>query len=207
MIISLSMTAMFLLCGFASIRFLLPGHRPLNRIWLGLALGLLEEMWLPALFSFLYSFTVTAHLAALGAAGILTAACFFLRDKRPLRKWDKKESVDALIKSADDKLYYAKNSGRNRVVSKIETADEDSSEENELEKLLISIGGSAPSNLSSDDESGHFENLSAKELEDILSGKADEDAALTGSDTLSAPITFSEDSYTDSPLLGGTSVK
>lgn len=92
MIISLSMTAMFLLCGFASIRFLLPGHRPLNRIWLGLALGLLEEMWLPALFSFLYSFTVTAHLAALGAAGILTAACFFLRDKRPLRKWDKKES-------------------------------------------------------------------------------------------------------------------
>ena len=122
-------------------------------------------------------------------------------------EWDKEESVDALIKSADDKLYYAKNSGRNRVVSKIETADEDSSEENELEKLLISIGGSAPSNLSSDDESGHFENLSAKELEDILSGKADEDAALTGSDTLSAPITFSEDSYTDSPLLGGTSVK
>ena len=122
-------------------------------------------------------------------------------------EWDKEESVDALIKSADDKLYYAKNSGRNRVVSKIETADEDSSEENELEKLLISIGGSAPSNLSSDDESGHFENLSAKELEDILSGKADEEAALTGSDTLSAPITFSEDSYTDSPLLGGTSVK
>ena len=122
-------------------------------------------------------------------------------------EWDKKESVDALIKSADDKLYYAKNSGRNRVVSKIETADEDSSEENELEKLLISIGGSAPSNLSPDGESGHFENLSAKELEDILSGKADEDAALTGSDTLSAPITFSEDSYTDSPLLGGTSVK
>jgi hypothetical protein len=88
----------------------------------------------------------------------------------------------------------------------IESENGESSEDNELEKLLISIGGAAPG-VSSDSEDGHFENLSAQALEDILSGKADEEAALDGTDHMSAPITFSEDSYTESPLLGNSSVK
>ena len=62
MIASVVYTVMFLVFGLASIRFLLPRHRPLNRIWLGMSLGLLEEMWLPAIGAFFFSFGAEAHV-------------------------------------------------------------------------------------------------------------------------------------------------
>ena len=57
MIASLAYMMMYLAFGILSIRFLLPRHKQLNRIWLGLSLGVLEEMWLPALSAFLFGFT------------------------------------------------------------------------------------------------------------------------------------------------------
>ena len=39
----------FLVGGLMQVRWLLPRHRALNRVWLGLCLGLLEMMWFPAL--------------------------------------------------------------------------------------------------------------------------------------------------------------
>ena len=65
MILSIGYMLIFLIFGMMSVQWLLPGHRPLNRLWLGLSLGVLEMMWLPALFSFAFSFSVKAHLLAL----------------------------------------------------------------------------------------------------------------------------------------------
>jgi diguanylate cyclase (GGDEF)-like protein len=110
-------------------------------------------------------------------------------------EWNKIDSVDTLIKSADDKLYFAKNSGRNRVVSSLENKADD--ESGEIEKLLKSISSGASETVSgNDDDDIHFENLSAAELEDILSGKADEEAEISGENLMSDAVTFSESSYT-----------
>ena len=82
----------FLGCGVMSVRWLLPRQRVLCRVWLGLSLGLLEMMWLPALCAFLLDFTMAAHWAALGLLAVLTTGTFFLRDKRTTRSWDREEA-------------------------------------------------------------------------------------------------------------------
>ena len=61
MIASMAYTLMFLFFGVMTVRFLLPRHRPLNRLWLGMSLGLLEEMWLPALGAFWFAFNAEAR--------------------------------------------------------------------------------------------------------------------------------------------------
>lgn len=83
---------MYLFFGVMTVRFLLPRHRPLNRLWLGLSLGLLEEMWLPALGAFLFRFDVEAHAFAAGVLFLLTVLSWILRDRRTPAEWDEKES-------------------------------------------------------------------------------------------------------------------
>ena len=88
---------LFFLCfqatGLITIRLLLPRRRVLDRIWLGMSLGLLEMMWMPALFAFAGRFDLQAHLLGLLLAAGLTAGCYFLRDPRPVRGWNREESV------------------------------------------------------------------------------------------------------------------
>ena len=93
MIASLVYTLMYLYFGVMTVRFLLPRHRPLNRIWLGLSLGLLEEMWLPALGAFFLKFSTEAHVFGAAAVFLLTLLCWFLRDKRTPAGWDEKEQA------------------------------------------------------------------------------------------------------------------
>ena len=93
MILALGYCLCFEAFGVVTIRLLLPRHRPLNRLWLGLSLGLLEMMWLPALFAFLGAFDKTAHWQALLAGAVLTGICFPLRDKRKPAVWDEKETA------------------------------------------------------------------------------------------------------------------
>ena len=62
----------FLAAGCTCVRFLLPRKSLLTRVWLGVSLGLLLMMWLPALIAFAVDFTWTAHLldAAVGVSAI-----------------------------------------------------------------------------------------------------------------------------------------
>ena len=92
MIVSVLYSALFLASGLLMVRFLLPRHRPLNRLWLGASLGVLLEMWLPALLAFLFSFSLAAHLAAAAILIPLTGIAYVLRDGRPAAPWDEKES-------------------------------------------------------------------------------------------------------------------
>ena len=82
----------YLLCGMAVIRWLLPGHRVLNRVWLGMSLGLLMMMWLPALCAFALDFTMAAHWTALVPLALITGGAYLARDKRAPRRWDAEET-------------------------------------------------------------------------------------------------------------------
>lgn len=84
--------AVYMFCGLAIIRFLLPRQSVLTRVWLGASLGLLLMMWLPALLAFAADFTVKAHWLALIPLSGLTVGTFFLRDKRPAKGWDADET-------------------------------------------------------------------------------------------------------------------
>ena len=76
----------FILGGIAVVRFLLPGKNPLVRIWLGTALGILLLMQLPALFAWLFDFSLAAHAAAAAALFGIVALCAHFRDKTPVRR-------------------------------------------------------------------------------------------------------------------------
>ena len=88
---SLSYMMLYLALGVLTVRFLLPKHKPLNRIWLGLSLGVLEEMWLPALCAFVFGFTATAHVSAAGLLLLLTFGCWLARDRRDPTPWNDEE--------------------------------------------------------------------------------------------------------------------
>ena len=75
-------TLLFCMGGLAVIRAQLPGKSPLVRAFLGLALGILLEMQLPALCANLFGFTLKAHYVAAVALLALTGVSFLLRDKR-----------------------------------------------------------------------------------------------------------------------------
>ena len=79
-------TVLFLMGGAAIIRTQLPGKSPLVRAFLGLALGLLLEMQLPALCTNFLDFTLKAHYVAAVILLALTGVSFAVRDQRDAKK-------------------------------------------------------------------------------------------------------------------------
>ena len=88
---------LFELCGVMIVHCLAPQKSPVVRVWIGLALGLLLMMWLPALCAFLWRFSLVAHWWAMVLLVLLTGGAYFLRDQRPFRKLDEKDR--ALLKA------------------------------------------------------------------------------------------------------------
>jgi len=84
--------AAYVFCGLCIVRFLLPRKTVLTRVWLGVSLGLLLMMWLPALMAFAVKFSVAGHLLALIPLAGVTVGTYFLRDKSPVKAWDADES-------------------------------------------------------------------------------------------------------------------
>ena len=82
--IAIAYTLLFCGLGVLMLRWLMPQKSPLVRAWLGVSLGVLMEMGLPALCANLLDFTIAAHLAAVAAALLLAALCYATREKAPL---------------------------------------------------------------------------------------------------------------------------
>ena len=80
-------TLLFVMGGAAIIRTQLPGKSPLMRAFLGLALGILLEMQLPALCANLFDFTLKAHYVAAVILLALAGISFALRDGREAKKF------------------------------------------------------------------------------------------------------------------------
>ena len=78
----------YLLCGVFIVRMLLPRQAVITRVWMGLSLGLLLMMWLPALCAMLMCFTMAAHWAALIPLALLTGGSWLGRDRRDAKTWD-----------------------------------------------------------------------------------------------------------------------
>ena len=82
--IAIAYTVLFCGLGVQMIRWLMPKKSPPVRAWLGVSLGVLMEMCLPALCANLLNFTFAAHIAAVAAALLLAAVCYAAREKAPL---------------------------------------------------------------------------------------------------------------------------
>lgn len=78
-------------CGVGIVFLLLPRIRPVARVWLGLALGLALEMWLPMLCALFMDFTIEAQLWAMTPLLALLGAAYLGRDKRAAKPMDERE--------------------------------------------------------------------------------------------------------------------
>ena len=83
---------LFCYCGTLIMFCLFPKKGVIPKVWLGLSLGLVLMMWLPALFAFVMGFTTAAHLASMGILIAASACAYFFRDKTAWKSWDEQDT-------------------------------------------------------------------------------------------------------------------
>lgn len=76
---------MFQLCGVTLAACFLNKERRYTQMILGSAAGSVLLMWLPSLWAFLFSFSITAHVLALISLLLLTVGAVFLKRPKLLR--------------------------------------------------------------------------------------------------------------------------
>lgn len=96
-IVSFIYLLLFAMSGLGVSRLVFYRDRPLIRVWLGLAFGLLMLIWLPALFSFVLGFVLLSQILGLVAGCLIGAACFFLSRRKSLTKTPWKQELPFLI--------------------------------------------------------------------------------------------------------------
>ncbi len=96
-IVSLIYLLLFGLSGLGVSRLIFYRDRPLIRVWLGLAFGLLMLIWLPALFSFIFGFVLLSQILGLVVACAIGAVCFLLSRKKSLTLTPWKQELPVLI--------------------------------------------------------------------------------------------------------------
>ena len=74
-------TLLFVAGGLAMVRLILPRKSPVIRVWLGVALGFLLLMTLPALCAHALRFSLMAHYAAAVLLAALVGVCYLLRER------------------------------------------------------------------------------------------------------------------------------
>lgn len=79
MIQAILFVVLFAFCGVSIAEVVFRKHTLINRIWLGLAIGLCLLTWLPSLLAFLIGFTVTAQLLASAIAFVLLCVSTVIR--------------------------------------------------------------------------------------------------------------------------------
>lgn len=90
MIIAVLFTTLFAVSGIVVSEVVFTKHKFVNRIWLGLALGLLMLTWLPSLFALIVGFTTTAQILAAVVAvlfALICAAVLFMQRKQKKRSY------------------------------------------------------------------------------------------------------------------------
>lgn len=85
----------YLIAGVCIVSWQLPRQRMPYRLWLGLCLGLMMMMWLPALAAFVMRFTLAAHWAALLVLLFLAALARLGRAPQPPRPFDQADRAQA----------------------------------------------------------------------------------------------------------------
>jgi len=76
MMLSIGFVILFAICGVSVSEVVFRDHKFINRIWLGLSIGLLMLTWLPSLFALFIGFTSSAQLLAAVAAFFAGTASF-----------------------------------------------------------------------------------------------------------------------------------